>query len=172
PDFGHSWAKALFSPGAFRRLSYDAPDAFYVIGARDAAAAPLGQAGPSILSLVRADILPHIGSYVAVTILLAWRGLWIGRYFSVVTVPLLFWKLCRVRDAAWMALMIVAMPPVFMLLLNAAVSVSAARYNIILEPVMAIAAGQAFYWALRSLCARVEPSLAARDIGGRRRHPR
>ncbi|MGH7034054.1 MAG: hypothetical protein ACREFL_10020 [Stellaceae bacterium] len=41
PDFGHSWAKALFSPGAFRRLSYDAPDAFYVIGARDAAAAPL-----------------------------------------------------------------------------------------------------------------------------------
>jgi hypothetical protein len=83
-------------------------------------------------------------------LLLAWRGLWIGRYFSVVTVPMLFWRLARVKDPRWPALATVAAPPLFVLCLYAAVSVDAARYNIILEPVMAIAAGQVFNgWAMQ-----------------------
>lgn len=151
PDFGHSWAKALLPAENYERLGYDTPDTLYAAGVDQAATtAPLGAQGPSIVSLIRSDILPHLGTFIAVTLLLAWRGLWIGRYFSVVTVPMLFWRLARVKAPRWPALAIVASPPLFVLFLNAAVSGDAARYNIILEPVMAIAAGQIINsWAMR-----------------------
>lgn len=152
PDFGHSWAKALIPARDYQRLGYEAPDTFYVVGVHNSGiAAPLGGRGPSIVSLIRSEVIPHLGTYIAVTLLLAWRGLWIGRYFSVVTVPMLFWRLARVKDPRWPALATVAGPPLFVLFLNAAVSGDAARYNIILEPVMAIAAGQVILSWITSL---------------------
>lgn len=146
PTFGNFLAHLFFPPEASRRLDDYEPDSFYSTGNAEAdplfleasAPSPDHQVGP----LLRDRVLPDLGKFTLVTLLLAWRGFWIGNQFGLICGSCLIWRLSRIHDPAWPPLAILSAPPLFMLLFQAAVSVSVSRYNIILLPVMAIAAAQ------------------------------
>ena len=146
PTFGHFLAERLFPAEDSRRLEGYEPDSFYSIG--NAEADPLfleassESADHQVGSLLRTRVLPHPGKFILVTLLLAWRGYWIGNQFGLVCGSCLIWQLCRIHDEAWRRLALVSAPALVMVFFHAAVSVSETRYNIILLPAMAIAAAQ------------------------------
>jgi hypothetical protein len=159
PDFGDSLAKSLFSPELYRRLGWEeSADTFYAYGNRVLAPETLAAAGePSrhVGYLVRHYILAEPGRYIAVTLLLAWRGLWVGKYFALVTAPLLLARLIADIRRRQLDLLVFAAPPVFMLFFNAAVSVSIPRYNLVLIPSLSVAAAMSMVGWLD----RLRPSL-------------
>lgn len=149
PDFGHSWARALFPATSYHRLGLDeAPDTFYMIGGHvllPQVAAAAGSAANQLSYLLHHYVLAHPLKHAAVTLLMAWRGLWVGKYFSVVCVPLLAGALVSGAFRRSNDLLMLSLPGLFLLFFQAAVSVSMPRYNIFLIPSMSLAAAMRFH---------------------------
>jgi hypothetical protein len=79
--------------------------------------------------------------FAAVTIALAWKALWVRKYFSLIAVPcfaVLVWRALRRRDLVLLAFVL---PPLFILLLHAATTVSTPRYSLMMIPADAAAFG-------------------------------
>lgn len=147
PDFGTSLARALFPPDWYARLGWD-PGSYYDYGINTLSAHTAAAAGGvqhQIAYLVRHYILADLPKFTAVSLLLAWRGLWIGKYFGFVTFPLFVAALAapRLRRRAG-RLLFLSLPALFMLAFQAAVSVSMNRYNIDLSASFAIGAAVCF----------------------------
>ncbi len=167
PDFGHALAKQLFAPESYRRLGWDeAPDTYYSIGNRVTGPESLAAAGGTdrqVGYLIHHDILPNLPKFAAVTLILAWRGLWFGKYFSLVAFPIfvaMLWSTGRRRS---LDLMFLSLPALFMLFFQAAVSVNTARYNIILIPAFSTAVGMFLMACLdRHRMRKTAPTMEAR----------
>jgi hypothetical protein len=144
PDFGHSLAKQLFSSESYRRLGWtESADTYYMIGNAVIAPATLAAAGSRAAQagyIIRTMILPDLPKFAAVTLVLAWRGLWFGKYFSIVCFPLFAGVLAVQMRRRIFALAVLSAPAIFMLFFQAAVSVSTARYNVNLIVPFSIAA--------------------------------
>lgn len=149
PDFGPSIASLLFSPASYHRLSLNqAPDTFFAMGSTVVFPQTLAAAGgPAhhMHYLIQHSILSDLPKYAAVTLLLAWRGIWVGKYFSIVCVPLLAKSILQGLFGRNNDLLVFSAPALLLLVFQAAVSVSISRYNIFLIPSMSIAAGLAFH---------------------------
>jgi hypothetical protein len=146
PGFGPAAARIVF-PGAVARLGWqDRPDTFYMVGnttmVRELAANapnPADQVG----YLLRTYVLPHPVRYAAVTVVMAWKSLWVRKYFSLVAVPffaVMVWQAVRRRDRLRLAFVL---PPLFVLALHAATTVATPRYSLMLVPAYAAAFGLA-----------------------------
>ncbi len=92
PGFGPAAAHMAF-PGSVGRLGWeDRPDTFYMVGntlmiqdlAKNAPN-PANQVG----YLLRKYVLAEPLRFLAVTLVLAWKALWVRKYFSLVAVPFL-----------------------------------------------------------------------------------
>jgi len=100
--------------------------------------------------LIRNEILAHPLRHIYASIPLAWRGILAGKYLAVAGVPALAFFLLtavRRRDGSVLLLMV---PPMVMVALYAAVSVSVPRYNVYLIFYYGIAAA----WLIVSLLER------------------
>ncbi len=156
PDFGDDLGRALFGSETVARLGFDGPDSLRLasstLRAQAAAAAdtPSGQAG----YLIRTHILGDLPWHLAVSFALAWRGLWIVKYWGLIGVlvsaPV---AVIAARRRLW-DFIVLAMPPVFMLGLHAFVSENVPRYNLILIPTLATAMAWAGHRLLRSALKR------------------
>ncbi len=144
PGFGPAAAR-LAMPDAVARLGWeDRPDTFYMAGnttmqaeLKAAAPNPADQVGYLIHRYVFGDPF----RFIAVTIALAWKGLWVRKYFSLVAVPCfaaLVWQAFRRRDPRLLAFVL---PPLFILGLHAATTVSTPRYSLMMIPAYAAAFG-------------------------------
>ena len=74
---------------------------------------------------------------------MAWKSLWVRKYFSLVAVPffaVMVWRAVRRRD--WVRLAFV-LPPLFIVALHAATTVATPRYSLMLVPAYAAAFGLA-----------------------------
>jgi hypothetical protein len=147
PDFGHSLAKALFAPDWYVQLGWQEPGTYYylgdkVIGPETLVAA--GSADAQVGYIIRTMVLPHPVKFALVTLPLIWRGLWFGKYFSVVSFPLLVAALVAERRRRGFDLLVLTLPGLFMLVFQALVSVNTARYNVVLIPPFAIGAAVCF----------------------------
>jgi len=142
PD-GNGMGELLFGRGACHRFGWsDTPDTFYEIGngklMQDSLAAAGGWDG-MMRYLVANLILPDLPKYLLVSLPLAMRGVFVNHYWGLVLAPVcgyVTWRAWLQRN--W-ALLIVTLPPWFMLALAAAVSVNQTRYNLLLEVPFAIA---------------------------------
>ncbi len=141
PDFGDSAAAWLFDRADYIRLSFDDPSSFYMMGrgsfftdlrSEAHSQAPTDPAGYLLKTYVWDDLATH----VSVTIALAWRGMWAGRYvglFGFLLLPACLYLMYRAgRLGPFLAY---CLPGFFMLGLYAFVSVNVVRYN---DPLIAV----------------------------------
>jgi hypothetical protein len=146
PGFGPAAARIVF-PDAVARLGWqDRPDTFYMVGNTTmvqelAANAP--NPADQVGYLLRTYVWPHPFRFAAVTVVMAWKSLWVRKYFSLVAVPffaVMVWQAVRRRDRLRLAFVL---PPLFVLALHAATTVATPRYSLMLVPAYAAAFGLA-----------------------------
>lgn len=134
PDVGDDLAKALFRAELVGKLGFNAPDTYYKLGAGPLMAETLSAAGGPqrhLDYLLKTYVLGDPVKHVAVTLVLAWRGFWAGKWLGVLALvlawPVIAALFKRAKLTAFLAL---ALPLLFTLGLHAFVSVNIVRYNI------------------------------------------
>lgn len=143
PDFGDSLARLFFPADLLARLDWYSPDAYYVLGNGAWMREMLAQAGSKDALqgwVLREKVFADLPAHLAVTISLALRGLWVSKYFGLIGAA--FWlpslvRAVRRQQGLWLAF---CAPALVLLGLQAFVSVSIPRYNLLVIPCMAIAA--------------------------------
>jgi len=154
PDFGDWLAAKYIDPELWARLTFHLPQSFYRVGNGELRARTLAAAGSGdayLGYLLREYVLAQPLRHLLVTLPLAWRGIWVAKYWGLLS--FLFFVPTALRSArrrAW-DFLVFAAPAWFMLLFNAAVSVNVVRYNIGLIPSLAIAVALCLSGAARRL---------------------
>ncbi len=147
PGFGPAAARAVF-PDAVGRLGWqDRPDTFYMVGNTSMPCRSWPPTRPTrrtrSASCLRRYVWPHPFRFAAVTLVMAWKSLWVRKYFSLVAAPFLavmLWRALRRRDGVRLAFVL---PPLFVVALHAATTVATPRYTLMLVPAYAVAFGLA-----------------------------
>lgn len=142
PDFGDSLAVKLFPKEAYERLDYDTQDGFYQQGNGAYRDQVLGKAGSKeneLSYIVKNEVIGNAYKHIMVTISLAWRGMWVSKYWGLIAIPIFFSVFIFALHRGWTEFILFALPPWFMLGFHAFTSVNVVRYNLILIPCLAIA---------------------------------
>lgn len=154
PDFGDLLAERLFPKEDFRRFDYQEPDGFYLAGNSTLRTELTQKAGgwDRLLGyLLRHEILAHPVKHTLVTLSLAWRGMWVSKYWGLVAIPVfLIMSIILWRRGAY-PFLIYSFPAWFMLGFHAFTSVNVVRYNLLLVPCLSIAAA----WGIGMIAAMV-----------------
>ena len=156
PDFGDSLAKRLLPPADYERLDYGATDGFYLTGNREK---PLwqspGEADRRLHDMIHHYIVANLLKHMLVTLSLAWRGMWVGKYWGLVTIPVFAGVAIHALRTRWWPFLLYAFPAWYMLAFNAFLTVNVVRYNLVLLPCLAIATAWslvAFWQYSRKTC--------------------
>jgi len=138
PDFGDKLSQAVFAPSLYERFSTTYPHGFYLMGKQlykeslVAAGSPDTQTSYLVHKYIFADFLKH----VLVSLTLALRGMWVGKYLALVGFvlipPVAVWMW---RDGRLWPFLALILPPLFMVGLHGFVSVNVVRYNV---PMLAV----------------------------------
>lgn len=158
PDFGDSLAARLFPSALYERLNWG--DQSYYIYGRDQLYQDALKAAPehTTAHLVRSYVLPDVFKHAAVTLLLTWRGFFVGRLWGLVALVLLApgLRLSTPEQRRW--LLLILLPGLLLLFAQAALSVSIARYNnTLVAPLAMIAAA-----AIGGIAVRLHAKITAR----------
>jgi len=135
PDFGDTLANALFGKEATSRLGWG-DDSLYAYGLNvlQWPTALETRSGPArLFNAIMADPVNFIG----VSLLLMWRGIFVGKYFGMAGLFSLPYTLIRVPADIRIRLFALGLPAFAMAGVHAAVSVSLTRYNLALIPLYA-----------------------------------
>ena len=116
------------------RFMYHTPGSFFRTGRerRDSLIEQNGQIDPLIAQLMRNEMASNWWRYFAVTIPLAWCGMWPGGIVTLLLLPLFVASVLQAVRTREPNLMFYAAPAVLMLGLHAAVGNHYTRYNLIL----------------------------------------
>jgi hypothetical protein len=139
PDFGDGLAAKLFPKEHYERLDFGSKNGFYQ-AVRSEVTREIDEKRGQLdrnTYVMKHEVIGNLGTHVSVTMAMVWRGMWVGKYWGLVAwilcIPLFIYALFK----RWGALIVLALPPVFMMGLSAFVSVSIPRYNLTLIPVLA-----------------------------------
>lgn len=134
PDFGDNLAIALFGEAAVSKLSLVEPTGYHGAGnppfPREYLQQPDGR--PATLGyLMASHLLPDLAKHLAVTLVMAWQGLWAGKYITFIAVLLAPFALRRMAAAGQLrGFLVLAGVVLLMVGFYAFVSVSIPRYNL------------------------------------------
>ncbi len=144
PDFGGRLAEAWFPKESYIRLDDGDPGGFHmqrpILWSETFAAA--GSEEEHLGYLLREEIIGQLGNHIAVTFALAWRGMFVSKYWSLVALLCFFPMLFMAVRRRQFDYVVFALPPWFMLGLHALISANIPRYNLVLIPCLAIASAQ------------------------------
>ena len=144
PDFGDTLAKKLFHEENYKRFRYSEPSGFYRQGNGEFKENAIREAGGDenlLKYLLETSIFGNAIKHILVTFSLVWSGMWVSKYWGLITIPIFLAVLGKSIYNKNYNLLIYALPAWFMLGFNAFTSVNVVRYNLILIPCLAIAAG-------------------------------
>ena len=149
PDFGDNLSRTLFDPKDYVRLGWDDPTSFYAVGNGNYQSETLKAAGgreKHLAYLMQHKLGGDLFKHTMVTLPLAWRGMWIGKYLSLIGF-IAIWPVGKeiARQDRLRLLLALALPLAFMLGLHAFVSVNVRRYNV---PIVALFSVTAAYAAI------------------------
>lgn len=149
PVVGDEMAAFLFGSDVIERLRFDAPTGFYID--KDLAFAGLPARPPDQALgdyLLTEGVFGNLGKHVAVTLPLMVRGSKVGWLLFPLAIACL-WPAFRygLMRGRLKPFLIVALPPIMMLAVHAAVSVNVPRYNLSLVLVYALIVAAALPWA-------------------------
>lgn len=146
PDFGDQLALDLFGQEAVARFDFDNPEGFYLGVSRQLfleAEAIAERTGRSTMDVMVWDMaVDQLPMHAATTPLLAWRGLFVRKWFGLVGVLLVVLAFYRPPFGATRRdLCILLGPAATLLLFQAGVSINIPRYNLsLMLPYMTIGA--------------------------------
>jgi hypothetical protein len=154
PDFGDSLAARLFGIDAVRKLSLVEPSGYHGAGQPpvpnhlatqpDGSPVTLGY----LLQVLAGEPLKHM----LVSLVMAWQGLWAGKYITFAAVLLAPLALpMMARTGRLRGFLVIASPVLFMVGFNAFVSVSIPRYNLPMLWISALVAAALAEAGLRRL---------------------
>lgn len=141
PDFGDHLAERLFPRRTFEKLGWDEGSYYATVGPAVYAQAVAATKNPETVPsyLLRADILANPVKHMLVTLPLAWRAVFVSKYWGIaglICFCIVFVRSLRLREYA---LLVASLPVWFMVMFHAFVSVSIPRYNLALIPLYAYA---------------------------------
>ena len=141
PDGGDSIARKLFDEEHYRMLGWDRVS-YYRSGARETykaarqrAGGDEGVLGDLLINGVLRDPIKH----TAVSLALAWRGLFIAKYWGVVGFAAFMFAAVHLLRRRYWLMVVVSVPVWFMVAAHAGASVSIPRYNLPLLSVYGMA---------------------------------
>lgn len=148
PDFGDKLAKALFAPERYQKLGFYTPESYFLRG--HALFAELKQRLPDTKDqynfLLQNHILSDPIKHTVVSASLTLRGMWVGKYLSVVGLLLLTpagFQLAR--RGMLVSFIAFAGPLIFMAALHGFVTLNVPRYN---TPLIALYAFVVAVWVV------------------------
>lgn len=149
PEIGPPLIGRIFGPAAMERFVYHTPRSFFHVGRhhRDKLTETFGRLDPLILGLVSQEMSRNWWRYLAVSIPLAWCGMWVGGWLGIALVPFFAAACMAAAGQSRRLLLIYAAPAVTMLGLHAAVANHYTRYNLILIGPFSIGAA----WMIRRM---------------------
>lgn len=137
PDFGDNLAIALFGEDAVRKLSLLEPTGYHAAGNPQVHVFLRERLGdqPHTLGNLLLVLLAELPKHVMVTLVMAWQGLWAGKYITLVSLLLAPFALRAMAGrgtgtSQLRGFLVVALPVLMMIGFNAFVSVSIPRYNL------------------------------------------
>lgn len=141
PDFGDSLAARLFGVESYERLGWN-QQSYYIFGRDQLHAAALNAAPLPGTARYLFDeyVLTNPLKHAAVSLLLAWRGLFVGKIWGLIAVLLLPAALTLTALKYRRPLLLLLIPGIALLFAQAMLSVSIPRYNNMLVLPLAIAA--------------------------------
>ncbi len=145
PDFGDSLAEQLFPATAYEKLGW-ADSGYYFKGGSEIMARVFADADSEnthVGYLLRTEVLARPLKHVVVSLPLAWRGMFVAKYWGMVAWVCCVWLLWRNGRRREWDYALLCLPAFFLAAFYAGVSVSIRRYNITLIPVLSIAAAMA-----------------------------
>ena len=139
PDFGDGLAKKVFDRQHWIRLGWTDPTCFYLVGNGSYMTDTVKAAGGRqnhLSYLMNHELLGNLFKHVMVTISIALRGLWVGKYLSLIgLIALVPLGIVLARQGRLALLLAVGLPLAFTVGLHGFVSVNVPRYNV---PVLAL----------------------------------
>ena len=142
PDFGDSLVKKYFPAEDYAKLDYSNPDGYYQTSNREMwkrTDEGIKVSDSELSNMIKTDVLGNLTKHVMVTFSLAWRGMWVSKYWGLIAIPVFMGVAVSAIRRKWSAFFVFSIPPWFMLGLHAFTSVNVVRYNLILIPCLAIA---------------------------------
>jgi len=131
PDFGDGLGEKLFGLEAVRKLSLIEPTGYHGPLGPPRPQIPLDPDGTASLAGLLGPLLADLPKHLMVSLVLAWQGLWAGKYITFVAVLLAPLSLRVMAGTGLLGAFLVILTPVlFMVGFNAFVSVSLPRYNL------------------------------------------
>lgn len=172
PDFGDSLARDLFGKDAIKRFDHNNPYSFLLherslllaevqenINRSKSVSNFQGTASPERW-LINRYIIGDLYNHIKVTMLMAWRGVFVEKYFGLFGLLFLLWGLTNgLKQHVGPHFFLISLPPLILLFFHAAISFSIPRYNILLILPMSIAMSAAFCSLYQHLTKiRMQPS--------------
>jgi hypothetical protein len=124
----------VYGADSMHRFVYHTPGSFFHTGRgrRESLIEQNGQIDPLIGQLVHEEMASNWWRYLAVTIPLAWCGMWPGGVVTLLLLPLFMASVLRAVRRREPSLIFYSAPAVLMLGLHAVVANHYTRYNLIL----------------------------------------
>lgn len=141
PDFGDHFVKKIFPRPYFVKLKWDDGSYYATVGPAiyNRALAEVKYPDAVLSHLFHTEILANPVKHVLVTLPLAWRAVFVSKYWGIagfICFCVVLVRHLRMRDYA---LLVASLPVWFMVIFHAFVSVSIPRYNLALIPLYAFA---------------------------------
>ncbi len=144
PDSGDALAQKFFSPETYAKLGWG-QGSYYAAG-QAAIAGASSQKGAA--EVIRSDILGNFFKHSAVSVALAWRGIFIAKYWGVAGLAAFVAFAVRCIRRRNFEFLVISLPLWFMVAFHAGLSVSIPRYNL---PLLGIYAPAMAWYAVSAL---------------------
>ena len=160
PDFGDDLGRTLFGKEALERLGFN-PQGFYEYGANVLHGEAHAHTAPDVATgyLFKTYVLDEPIKFVAVSALLMWRGIFVGRILGMVGLVAMVFALWTMPPRQRGPLALLALLGFTLAGAHAALSVSIPRYNLALIPVYSVS----IVWMLSRAWSRLVPRLRASE---------
>lgn len=134
PEVGPALVEALFGPAVMARFNWDRKDGFFDAGRsrRMELTKQHGRLDPIVARVLGRELKQNGWRYLAVSMPLAWCGLWVAKLWGLIFMPVFALALYRAARRRKWDFLLYSAPPFVMLALHSAVANHYPRYNLIL----------------------------------------
>ena len=143
PDFGDSLSEKIFGKEATERFDYGNKDGFFYVGhtaLREKISTEAGSEDNIMSHALKEYLIPNLPKHFMTSVAMVFNGLWIGKYWGLVAIPLFIAAFFLAIRRNWQELIVLSFPGWFMLGFHAFTSVNVTRYNMPLVPSLSLAA--------------------------------